>query len=369
MDKLQRVLDLHKSDKLLQSARLLEELQSEVNATLSDSPNEAKKSEAHAIQERLKQPDVQRIVTEVAEVHNLKESLKSTNGWTLSYDGTETKVWYRREPNSSSHSMLVEGNIVAPLLNVAALLYEADLFSDLLWFIKHSIILKEVAALRRSAHFLLYAPWPLYDREVAIYGYAVDGLDEDDCIIVASRSLRDDDKVEIPPEIAAATGKRTVEAQVHFSGYELVPVTPSVTRVRCIFNADPKLAILPTPLINWASRMLCRWSLRAMESRAQNLPPNYQERKDTKPIYKWFESRLATYWQTKGKAEEYAKYKDTQPDNQRRMSDNFDVDDEPEGPPRSVIASLLSGSSAPSNSNDSTSRRARSITSRLFSRS
>lgn len=367
MEKLTRVLDLYKEDKLLQSARVLEELTAYVHTTLNDvNVSGSQKEEALRVQERLEQSDVKRIVAEIGEVRHLKESLNSKNGWSLSYDGAETKVWYRREPSSSSHSMLVEGNIVAPLINVAALLYELDLYSDLLWFIKHAKLLEENGRLRRSAHFLLYAPWPLYDREVALYGYAVDGLDEDDCILVASRSLQREDNVQIHSEITGSLGKRTVNANVQFAGYELVPVTPSVTRVRCIFNADPQLSIVPMPLINWSSRMFCRWSLRAMESRAQKLPPSYQQRKDTKVIYKWFESRLATYWQTKGKADEYAKYKDTHPDTQQRNSGDFDVNETPEGPPRAVIASLLSGS--PSNSSDSVTRsRSRNLASRLFS--
>ncbi len=202
-----------------------------------------------------------------------------------------------------------------------------------------------------------------------MYGFAVDGLDdEDNCVLVMSRSLRDSDGIPIPEELGngQSSSKRTVRADVQFSGYELLPQTPTRTRVRFVFNADPKLAYIPTALINWGSRTLCRWSLRAMESRARNLPLSYRQRMESKEIYKWFSSRLLQYWTLKGKGEEYSAPETALP-RERSVSGNFDVNAPPEAPPRSLIASLLSLQSSSSRTGDSALTKGKSFTSRLFS--
>ncbi len=350
MEHLDRALELHSSDKLLQCARALE------------AASEAGEGDA-AVRRRLESDEFRAIRAEVAELRHFTTSLDNDDGWTLSYDGAKTKVWYRKERGNATHTMRISGLIRAPLLNLAALLYEADLYSELLWFIQSSDILAEPSRLRRAAHFRLFAPWPLHPREVTVYGFAVDGLDEDGCVLVYSRSLKDTDGIPVPKVSAKA-----VRANILFSGYELRPDTPSTTHVRFIFNVDPLLPYIPPALINWASRTLCRWSLYAMESRARTLPPAYAKRQSERPIYEWFDMRLKAYWRSVGKFDEYADFLNNQSikhdgDRGVESDDEFDVDATPDGPPRSLMASLLSSHSSPGRSGD------RSIMRRWFSSS
>lgn len=363
MDKLDEVLRLYKADKLLQSARVLEEVKAYL-ATLSGSPSPSPEDAATVakLKARLDDPEVKRIDFEADEVASLKRSFESKSGWTLSYDGPSSKVWYRAETGTTSHSMLVEGEIEAPLLSLAALMYEADLYSELLWFVHSASVLADHSRLRRSAQFTLYAPWPLYDREVAVYGYAVDGLDTDDHgVLVLSRSLRPSDGVSVPPPQArrgTLSSSLPVRADVHLAGYELTPQSPGRTRVRAVFNVDPKLPYVPTALVNWSSRTVCRWSLRALESRARNLPPAYHKRMAERPIYKWFNSRLQEYWTEMGRLDEYEGPIDGLPAH-RRLSGEFDVDAAPEAPTRSVMSALLAMQA-------SSAGKVKSLTSRLF---
>lgn len=374
LDELQKAVELYHDDKLLQSARLIANVKEQVERVLNNPEAIAKDTEyATKVNNRLQDDDLRCIASEVAEVELLKKSLHSKAGWTLSYNGTQTKVWYRRETDKVSHSMLVEGQIRAPLLNLAALLYEADLYSELLWFVQKAVILKEAGRLRRAAYFDLYTPWPMYNREIAVYGYAVDGLDDDDnCVLVMSRSLRDSDGIPIPEQYVNDDGTprgRAVRAHLHFSGYELTPINPDITAVRFVFNADPQLSFIPTPLVNWASLTLCRWSLRAMESRARQLPPMYEQRMKSKPIYDWFQSRLVEYWTLKGKADEYVARKSHSSD-EHRLSDNFDVDAVPDGPSRSVLMSIFAAEARSNTQADTTSPMPRKpLSARLFARS
>lgn len=342
MEQLNQAIELYNSDKLLQCARAIKQ---------------AKESKDKGVQERLKSDEFRKILNDVKELDHFTRSLDNDDGWTLSYDGTKTKVWYRKEKGNATHTMRISGLIRAPLLNLAALLYEADLYSELLWFIQKSEILAEPTQLRRAAHFRLFSPWPLYPREVAVYGFAVDGLDEDNCILVYSRSLKDSDNIK-SPEVSP----KVVRANILFSGYELKPDTPSTTHVRFIFNVDPLLPYVPPALINWASRTLCRWSLYAMESRARTLPPAYAKRQNERPIYEWFDSRLKTYWDSVGKSDEYAAFlKDPsmkgKNDRIDDSDDEFDVDATPAPPPRSLMSTLMSSHSSPGRSGDRKLRR------------
>lgn len=218
------------------------------------------------------------------------------------------------------------------------------MFTDLLWFVTGSSVITQPGRFKRAAHIQLFAPWPLWSRDVTVYGFAVDGLDEDDCLLVVSRSVRPSDAA-VPADAVPPVGRRVVRADLIASGYELRPISPGVTRARFLFRANPKLAYIPMALINWASRMLCRWSLRAMESRARSIegmPRSYQERLHTRPLYTWIESRLVESWTQRGVEYVADVSHATQP---RRVSEDFDVNATPQVPSRSLIASMLRGPS------------------------
>ncbi len=154
MEKLQRAVQLYKEDKLLQSARILEKVKDNLNELLNDKTGDSDLQETAAeLRKRLNEPEVLRIAAESEEVNTLKKSLESKIGWTLSYDGAQTKVWYRKEAGTASHSMLVEGEIEAPLLNLAALLYEAEFVYRTAWFVNPCGCSKGMRACKTGCSF------------------------------------------------------------------------------------------------------------------------------------------------------------------------------------------------------------------------
>lgn len=357
--KLDEVIELYKVDKLLQAGRLLSQVKSAADLT-------------DAIHARLRTQQLTQISGECREIRDVIATLDSADGWTLSYDSASTKVWYRREAHTSTHTMRVDGTIRAPLLNLVTLLYEADLYKDLLWFVERSEILAETGRLRRAAHFQLYAPFPLSPRDAVVYGFAVDGLDEDGCILVCSRSLRESDGIPIPPITQDNDNGKVVRANIHISGYELTPMGTDVTRVRFIFNIDPQLPFLPSPLINWSSRMLCRWSLQAMEARSRDLPASYQARRASKDIYRWFDHRLKTY--SAANPHLFISNNNNNINNSELTSDDdaFDADAIPDGPSTSTMAAFFRIGFSPRSGNSNSSRgeltSQRSLTDRFFGR-
>ncbi|CDF40859.1 unnamed protein product [Chondrus crispus] len=338
--RLSEIHRLYNDSKLFSASRILSSLEGELEA------NDAKctTAELKALEAALATPFFARLRRECEEAQQLRILLEDRQGWTLSYNGSETRVWYRREPGMQSHSILTEGIIRAPLLNVAALMYEADLYERLFWYVISAVQLPlpEPGRLKRAAHITAYAPWPLFNRDIALNAYAIDGLDEEEpCFMVVSRSLQEHDGV-VEPE----SESRVVRVHMHNSGFELLPVSPGVVTARFLYNIDPHLAFLPTALINWAARTLCRWSLRTLESRARDLskmPKEYEERLATAEVYDYLGKRLNGYWLSKGISKEDARAQEQRAARISVQSDNFNPDDAPSGPPTSVMTSMVRG--------------------------
>lgn len=73
-------------------------------------------------------------------------------------------------------------------MNLNSILYEADLFwAYVVYKLEWSTC--KTGKVTRVFHFQLAAPWPVADRDALLYGFAVDGLDEDDCVAGFSKSI------------------------------------------------------------------------------------------------------------------------------------------------------------------------------------
>lgn len=363
-DQFNELKTLYHEDKLLHCSRILTDLNSKLG--LSDLSSDDTVQEE--LRKRLTSKFVQQIQTECTDVDALKEALNDKENWTLSYDGADTKVWYRRESGSATHSLRIEGTIRAPLINVAALLYESDLYNRLFWYVTSSTQLKtdHPSAWKRATHIRIHAPWPLSDRDVTLFAYAVDALqykgnDSDGTILVSSRSVRETDPVsDVPPP-----PPRTIRADFKTSGFELRPVTPKETHARFLFNCDPKIMFVPTSVINWVARTFCRWSLRILEARACNLSEvshEYAERLETASVYDTVRSRLKQFWDSKGVSSGTVDESDT---TLARHSAEFDADARPEFPVSIVNAIITGGSGIGGNSAEAGTLRSR-LSARLF---
>lgn len=341
---LHQIETLYYQDKILQCSWLLQKIKEEYH--LDNGDQDAGDTTLTPLNVKL----LKTIELECAQVVAFKQALAQNDGWTLSYNGTDTKVWYRREIGASTHSIQLSGTIRAPLVNIAALLYESDLYHELFWYVTSSacIPVDHQSDFKRAAHITAFAPWPLCNRDVTLYSYAVDALDEEGegGVIVISRSAREGDPVEQIPSPAA----RVVRADVHNSGFELRPVSPGVTTVRFLYNIDPCFNFLPMPVVNWAARTLCRWSLRMLEARARDLDvisPEYQRRVASSPVYDRIRTRLYEFWTTKGVPFDPIKgpgcgYLNS---TESRPSETFDPNVKPQIP-ASLITSLITGDSA-----------------------
>lgn len=320
---------LYDADRLLDASRALER-------ALASMPL----SEAIAATES--KPKVAQIRADFAEVQRILTFMNSKEGWIRCYSGANTVVDYRKEPDCVSHTLRAEGTLHAPLKDVAVLLNEPDLFPDIFWFVRGADLCGQKGRFKRAANLTMYAPPPLNNRHVILYGYAIDALDNDNCVMIVTRDRTPADgfhnDIGGSQAMEQSVPPGCVRALLHFAMFELKPVSPGVTKVRLIANSNPKLSFVPMCLINWGSRTIMRFALRVLEARARNVASLPHAHRLSNPVYEWIDSRLVSYWASKGYSEQ--EYRRGRP----LTDDDFDtqsVDFDESPPPLPAESSLI----------------------------
>ncbi|KAA8491557.1 hypothetical protein FVE85_2572 [Porphyridium purpureum] len=245
-----------------------------------------------------------------SEVLKTLELLRSEEGWQISYEGNNTKVWYRQSANSSLNTFKVEGTLLAPVVNVAALLNEIDLFGELFWFMRQTKETERVSRTRTAFSIATSLFWPLSDRFANVLGYAVDGLDEDECMMIVCRDMDYDVDVNAKGQKFAKVPvpKGAVPMRAELIGWQFVPIEPTLTTVRLVAHVDLNLSFVPSAFVNWASKAFARHTIATLDHQAKQLPPAHQQRlvdPERRQVYDWIDGQLRSYWEKKGKADVY----------------------------------------------------------------
>ncbi len=90
------------------------------------------------------------------------------NGWLVYWDLPEYKIYYKFEAGSYLCSLYLEKVIDAPMINLMAVLAEAQLYKDWVPMTRKSEIIGSVSHFRKAALFEYGLPWPLYPRSMII---------------------------------------------------------------------------------------------------------------------------------------------------------------------------------------------------------
>jgi hypothetical protein len=253
-----KCLALYADDKILEAARLERVLAEKFPKVHSESDEVLKPL---------------RVTGEEAE--RFHKEFESTEGWKCVCQGSkpsDISVWIRHEPGNVLHTLRVEGELDAPTEFLLVLMNEITLFNLWLPFIGGSRELAYPSRCERYAWAKIWSPAPMvvHHRDVCLYARAIDGLDEDGCVLVLLHSFEDGDGGIAHPDLES----RTTRIAVKFGALELFPTAQGRTRVRAIALVDPKIHVLPGWLINWVATKVCHLGLRRWEYRAQLLRDN-----------------------------------------------------------------------------------------------
>ena len=203
-------------------------------------------------------------------------------------------TYCRDEPNSASMSFLVVGFVDVPMVNMASVIMELDMYKEWFPLCVESEDLGIVSRFHRSSKFAIMLPFPVSNREVFITGYAIDDLTKHKRVIVMAKSVQDGDVI---PDIVRRppVTKGNVRADLKVGGFLIELVSETKCEVSFIMNVDPHLMHVPSAVTNFVSGRLMWVLLRQMAVAAKgSLKPTskYAERRKTyKEIYDYFEQR------------------------------------------------------------------------------
>lgn len=90
----------------------------------------------------------------------MKELSGDMAGWQRFKDKPESKIYYKQEDGLSQLTLYIEEVFEAPMINLFAIMGEAQLFSKWVPMMKQSDMVAEVSHLRKLAYFRISLPWP-----------------------------------------------------------------------------------------------------------------------------------------------------------------------------------------------------------------
>eukprot|EP00188_Purpureofilum_apyrenoidigerum_P000519 Plantae.Rhodophyta-Purpureofilum_apyrenoidigerum.ctg12292.p1 GENE.Plantae.Rhodophyta-Purpureofilum_apyrenoidigerum.ctg12292~~Plantae.Rhodophyta-Purpureofilum_apyrenoidigerum.ctg12292.p1 ORF type:complete len:329 (+),score=61.30 Plantae.Rhodophyta-Purpureofilum_apyrenoidigerum.ctg12292:336-1322(+) len=278
----EKALELYEADKLFQAHRVLAALQ---------------KTQPDAFERRAADDkEFNDIWQQCTEAVRILEEMGVGDGWTLSYQGHGKTVWYKPWPGTDFHCLKAEAILEADMLSLLSIVYETDFHSEIFSFIDDLNEIKRLRYSRKIIHSLYKTPWPMKNRESLLFGYAVNGFDEDDCLLVCFRDA--DTKRDAFEQPSPFTD--TVKMSVSIAGLLFEPISATRTRVVNIASVDPCVAAVPTTLINWVARAIFRATLQVLEEKSReihNLP--HAERMRTDPVYIELRAILKKYSELK----------------------------------------------------------------------
>ena len=164
--KKQEILRLFYADEPLQAAEKFKQLVEEAGVEGSG-VSEGQVVEFQATEE------IRKLLTDVEILDAFREQIAgiesgADKSWTVYKDQEELKIFYKLEEGFANCTLYMEKVINAPMINLMAVLAEAQLYDQWIPLTKKSVVLGKVSNFRQSAEFHYKLPWPLHPRAMYI---------------------------------------------------------------------------------------------------------------------------------------------------------------------------------------------------------
>jgi len=242
---------------------------------------------------------------EIEEILDLQKQLSKefkSEGWVEISNIQGIHSMYR-DNGHGMHSIRIEGIVDSPIFDVCSVIMEVDLYSTWIPRLLESKILDQDNRFKKWIYCKSSCPWPVADRDICLYGYGVDMLEEEDLVVVVSKSLSNDDiennntvKQNLPTPKSG-----TVRVDTRISGFTIRPISKDKTFVQVVSLTDPQMTFIPYWLLNFVTNQFCHYLFVMLrkQSLAVSKSNEYQSRITSNPIYKEIKEKSEFYFNSK----------------------------------------------------------------------
>ncbi|GAM22793.1 hypothetical protein SAMD00019534_059680 [Acytostelium subglobosum LB1] len=291
---LDQINQLYDDHRIAQAAKKLRDLDLVVKSELDNTDDNSPQIKQLLDDQYTTCKRFDRLRQESEECNNLLRMLENTDNWTdiSNSDGIQT---FYKDNGGGMHSIRMEGIVDSSLFDICSTVLEVDLYHSWIPRLKDATQLADDSRFRKAIYCRVSCPWPVDDRDIVVYGYGIDLLEESNKVVVFARSFEDGDfeGVDLPD-----VPTKTVRVDTKISGFVMQPISPTQTFVQVVSLTDPKMAFIPYWLLNFITNQFAHYLFVSLRRQTKSVAssPVYQERIKTNPLYnelkdKWLSSQ------------------------------------------------------------------------------
>jgi len=291
---LQTSLDLYSKDRTTQAYLVWRDLKALLAQYDESEPSEELSVKIAAAKELIDNHIVtlNRMETEAISVFDLFDNVDSQEGWELARDSEGIRTYSRAVEGSNTYQTKITGIVRAPLFDLLPLIAEMDLYRLWIPFCTDSDVDVDMSYFRKIARVLLIPPspisWVLSAREMLLYAYGVDMMQEDNTLVAMAKTPSPGDleyvekeyKWTPPPEGRSGS----IRMDCRLAGMIIHRVNENTIRMSVFSDVEPKVQ-LPYWIVNLTTKKFAYLVIALLRKRAQNLDEEYKSRVAKGGIY------------------------------------------------------------------------------------
>lgn len=160
----------------------------------------------------------------------------------------------------------------------------------------------------KMAYIEFFFPFPLTNREAAMYGFGANRVKSDGSLVIIAKSYSKVDDPYLKEEVGELQyqnrKKGLVEMEVHTYGFEIKPVSPTELDMRAVMLFNPNLDNIPESLINWGTKQFLDFMITKMIKFSKSMKGTEYEKKlkssENAEFYLWIQGYIRDFYEEKG---------------------------------------------------------------------